>query len=323
MSRKIIILVTCLAFVAGCTQSKPAQIVLKGQNNYALGNNDSHIKQSQITASNYSSMATSGGGVDYLSSYDSSYNIDNFKSNYSNSYVTTVAENTGHHAFVGSVGVSDLASPVTVSNNSKIVERPEQNLSLLSSEQKGKEVVLKPMVDKESSKKEVYAETEKLIRGWSTENSKASYKPDNSVFASNGSSSSSKTSDFRWPLAGGKVISEFGAKGRGKASEGINIMTERGDPVWAAADGEVVYVGDKLKGYGKMVFIKHSGNKTTGYAHLSHIIVDKYERVAQGDIIGYAGNSGDVNTPQLFFSLYEGKNPVNPKKYLSHDMAGL
>lgn len=126
-----------------------------------------------------------------------------------------------------------------------------------------------------------------------------------------------------WPVNGNKVISGFGPKGGGKANDGINIAASEGEPVWASADGEVVYVGNEIAGYGNMILVKHPNNKTTAYAHLSSATVDKYDRVRQGDIIGYVGSTGNVKDPQLHFAVREGKTAVDPQKYLSRSVAGL
>lgn len=134
-----------------------------------------------------------------------------------------------------------------------------------------------------------------------------------------------KTSEakFIWPVNGNKVISGFGPKGGGKVNDGINIAASAGEPVWAAADGEVVYAGNDIKGYGNMVLIKHANDKTTTYAHLSNLNVDKYDRVKQGDIIGYVGETGNVKKPQLHFAVREGKKFVDPAKHVSRSVAGL
>ena len=126
---------------------------------------------------------------------------------------------------------------------------------------------------------------------------------------------------FMWPVGGKQILSQFGPKGNGKVNDGINIASTEGEPVWAAADGEVVYVGNELQGYGNIVLIKHSGNKTTTYAHLSRYTVDKYDRIKQGDIIGYVGNTGNVKEPQLHFAVRDGKDAVDPLKYLNRDVA--
>ena len=128
---------------------------------------------------------------------------------------------------------------------------------------------------------------------------------------------------YIWPVDSRDVISGFGSKGAGKVSDGINIAAKKGEPVWAAADGEIIYAGSKLKGYGNMVIVKHTAGKTTSYAHLARMGVEKYDRVKQGDIIGYVGSTGSVKEPQLYFSVRDGSKPVDPQKYLGNTIAGL
>jgi murein DD-endopeptidase MepM/ murein hydrolase activator NlpD len=128
---------------------------------------------------------------------------------------------------------------------------------------------------------------------------------------------------FMWPVGSKKITSNFGPKGKGRANDGIAIASAGGEPVWASADGEVVYVGNEIQGYGNMVLIKHAGNKSTTYAHLSRYTVDKYERVKQGDIIGYVGNSGNTKQSQLYFAIRDGKDAVDPMKYLNRNVASL
>lgn len=129
------------------------------------------------------------------------------------------------------------------------------------------------------------------------------------------------TTSFIWPVNGSKIISRFGPKGGGKADDGIGIAAAAGEPVWAAADGEVIYADNDLKGYGNMVIIKHPGNKTTTYAYMSQITVDKYERVQQGDIIGYVGTTGNAKKPQLHFALRDGDTFVDPQRFISRSLA--
>lgn len=126
---------------------------------------------------------------------------------------------------------------------------------------------------------------------------------------------------YIWPVEGGKVTAKFGPAGRGKANDGITIAADSGEPVYASADGEVVFVGDQLKGYGHMVLIKHKGGINTTYAHLEKASVLRYDRVKQGDIIGYVGSSGHVKQPQLYFAMRSGTKPVDPQRYLSSSYA--
>ncbi len=126
-----------------------------------------------------------------------------------------------------------------------------------------------------------------------------------------------------WPLSSRNIINKFGDTGNNgnKSNEGINIAAAEGEPVWAVADGEAVYVDNKLKFYGKMIILKHSGGKTTTYAHLARYAVEKYDRVKQGDIIGYVGSSGNVKEPQLYFSLRKGGKAVDPLINLDRKLA--
>ncbi len=118
-----------------------------------------------------------------------------------------------------------------------------------------------------------------------------------------------------WPVQG-KVISNFGANASGERNDGINILTARGTPVHAAATGTVAYVGDELKNYGKLVLIRHEDGYVTAYAHSDAVTVSVGDKVVRGEIIGYAGATGDVSEPQLHFELRLGTKPLDPKSYL-------
>ncbi|MBV8939385.1 MAG: peptidoglycan DD-metalloendopeptidase family protein [Alphaproteobacteria bacterium] len=120
---------------------------------------------------------------------------------------------------------------------------------------------------------------------------------------------------FIWPVQG-KVITHFGAGEPGKDKDGIIIAADVGEPVYAVADGEAVYAGNQLKFYGNMVVVKHAGDLFTSYAHLSSISVARHAAVHQGDILGYVGTSGKAPTPELHFAVHEGKQTVDPERYL-------
>lgn len=126
---------------------------------------------------------------------------------------------------------------------------------------------------------------------------------------------------FIWPVEGGKVISAYGPKKGGEYNDGINIAADEGEPIWAAADGQVVYAGNELQGYGNMVIIKHDSGWMTAYAHTKSIDVKKNDRVKQGDMIAYVGTSGGMKSAQLHFGMRNGKDPVNPEVYLPKEVA--
>ncbi|RAK61030.1 peptidase M24 [Phenylobacterium hankyongense] len=126
---------------------------------------------------------------------------------------------------------------------------------------------------------------------------------------------------FIWPLQG-QMISDFGPKGAGQRNDGINVSAKAGDPVRAAAAGDVVYAGDQVPGFGNLVLIKHPDGWVTAYGHLSHVDVKMQQKVAQGQQIGQAGATGGVSEPQLHFEVrfapspLERARPIDPKLVL-------
>lgn len=123
------------------------------------------------------------------------------------------------------------------------------------------------------------------------------------------------SSGFVWPVKG-QVISQFGPKAGGEYNDGINIAAREGEPIVAAADGEVVYSGNELRGYGNMVIVRHPGNIMTAYAHASRILVNKGDRVRQGAAVALVGKSGGLDKAQVHFGIRKDKEPVNPMEYL-------
>lgn len=125
---------------------------------------------------------------------------------------------------------------------------------------------------------------------------------------------------FVWPISG-RVISDFGATASGGKNDGLNIAAAWGTPFRASAAGTVTYAGSDLKNYGNLVLVKHSGGYTTAYAHAERLVVSKGDFVARGQVIGYAGQTGDVSTPQVHFEIRSATTPVNPRSYLSSNTA--
>jgi murein DD-endopeptidase MepM/ murein hydrolase activator NlpD len=118
-----------------------------------------------------------------------------------------------------------------------------------------------------------------------------------------------------WPV-NGRVISNFGQSRTGERNDGINISAPLGAPVRSADAGTVSYVGNELKGYGNLVLIKHDNGAVTAYAHAQSVTVQRGERVARGQVIAYAGETGDVTQPQVHFELRVNAKPVDPRPYL-------
>jgi murein DD-endopeptidase MepM/ murein hydrolase activator NlpD len=120
---------------------------------------------------------------------------------------------------------------------------------------------------------------------------------------------------FAWPV-NGPVISGFGVTRNGERNDGINIAARANTPIRAAASGTVNYA-DSLNGYGNLVLIKHPNGYVTAYAHAERLLVSRGDYVMKGQVIGYAGQTGDVNSPQVHFEIRNGTTPVNPERYLT------
>ena len=118
-------------------------------------------------------------------------------------------------------------------------------------------------------------------------------------------------SAFAWPIRGA-IVSGYGSLVDGVRNDGINIAAPAGAPIRAAADGEVVYKGDELAGYGNLLLVKHEDGWVSAYAHTGSILVQKGERVVRGQVVAKVGQSGDVDAPQLHFELRHDLRPQDP-----------
>lgn len=275
-----------LMLAAACTQPA-AQVELRGQNSYARNSNSSGY-----------SNAPSYGNRSYSNNAPSNYQPYQPAPVYTNT--RPVSLQTEQSASTSSIGVSDLAPPAA--------EKPRsENNAPATNQWTGK-----PRPEEEAMR------TQEPV---SQPLSAVAETPPAPVAAA--SPAATAKAGYVWPVSSQKVISGFGPQGGGKANAGITIASPAGEPVWAVADGEVLYVGDELQGYGNMVLIRHGSGKTSSYAYLSRAAVDKYDRVKQGDIIGYVGNTGNAKKPQLYFAMRDGNTPIDPKKYLSTSVAGL
>lgn len=116
--------------------------------------------------------------------------------------------------------------------------------------------------------------------------------------------------DLVWPTQGTTVRNFNGA-----SSKGIDIANARGTPVLAAAPGTVVYAGDGLRGYGKLLIIKHNADFLTAYAHNDRLLVAEGQQVAQKQQIALMGDSDNDRIALHFELRYKGQS-IDPTRYL-------
>ena len=113
---------------------------------------------------------------------------------------------------------------------------------------------------------------------------------------------------WRWPVRG-KVVEAFNIA---KLRKGIKIKALASAAVRSSAPGEIVYAGNGLRGYGKLVIVKHSELLLSAYAHNDEILVREGQRVDTMQIISKLGSSGT-----LYFEIRKDGKPVDPASYLN------
>ncbi|QIR26081.1 MULTISPECIES: amidase activator ActS [Kluyvera] len=117
---------------------------------------------------------------------------------------------------------------------------------------------------------------------------------------------------WRWP-ASGKVVMKYSTSEGG--NKGIDIAGSRGQPVYAAGAGKVVYVGNQLRGYGNLVMIKHNEDYITAYAHNDKLLVNNGQSVKIGQQIATMGSS-DADSVRLHFQIRYRATAIDPLRYL-------
>ena len=121
-----------------------------------------------------------------------------------------------------------------------------------------------------------------------------------------------KKISWEWPTKG-KIISHYASSD--PTRQGIDIAGRKGQAVKAAAKGKVVYSGSGLRGYGKLVIIRHNETYFSAYAHNNKVHVKEDDIVKSGQQIADMGNSG-AQRVMLHFEIRRNGKPSNPLKYL-------
>ena len=137
--------------------------------------------------------------------------------------------------------------------------------------------------------------------------------------ANNTSSSLAFNGSFIWPVDSTYVTSRYGERsaptaGASTNHKAIDIGAKSGDPIYAAADGQVANATYN-DGLGYYVSIEHDGETATRYSHMTNFIVQPGEYVKQGQIIGYVGESGIATGSHLDYAVIKNGQQVDPMQY--------
>ncbi len=119
--------------------------------------------------------------------------------------------------------------------------------------------------------------------------------------------------DWAWPIQPmpkGKIVATFT-----DANKGVDISGAKGTPVLASAAGKVVYSGSGLRGYGRLVIVKHNATWLSAYAHNEKVLVTEGQTVKKGEKIAEMGNS-DSDAVKLHFEIRKQGKPVDPLLFL-------
>ena len=116
--------------------------------------------------------------------------------------------------------------------------------------------------------------------------------------------------DWIWPV-GGKVLSTF----NDTTNKGIAIGGRLGQPIVAAAPGRVIFSGQGIRGFGRLVVIKHNETYLSVYAHNNQLLVKEGQTVTRGQRIAEMGNS-DTDQVKLYFEIRRFGKPLDPLKVL-------
>jgi murein DD-endopeptidase MepM/ murein hydrolase activator NlpD len=127
---------------------------------------------------------------------------------------------------------------------------------------------------------------------------------------------------MRWPLDAYIVSSEYGERW-GKVHKGMDMAAHVGEPVYAIADGEVIYAGDGLRGYGNVVILRHDRKTTSLYAHNSELKVSQGDQVTKGTLVALLGNTGHSTGPHVHFEIRDGDVALNPRNVLPKSKLGM
>lgn len=118
---------------------------------------------------------------------------------------------------------------------------------------------------------------------------------------------------WQWPVEG-RVLQGFSANAT-STSKGIDIGGRRGEPVYAAADGDVVYSGRGIQGQGDLIIIRHNARFLSAYSHNSNMLVSEGARIRAGDKIAEVGTD-PRGTELLHFEVRVDGKPADPSQYL-------
>ena len=170
-----------------------------------------------------------------------------------------------------------------------------------------------PLTMKLAYSPQAVSQIEKMQKGSSPSTPVTMVKPESDRKTDAADAADEEEGALTWSMpTSGKLIGEFSESANRK---GIDIAGKSGQPVVASAAGKVVYSGNGLRGYGKLVIIKHNKTYLSAYAHNDKVLVKEGQNVSKGQKIAEMGKT-DSDQVKLHFEIRKLGKPVDPAKYL-------
>jgi len=203
-------------------------------------------------------------------------------------------------------GTTAAAGPVAI-NEPKATREPYSEEALKAPLPAAKPVAVaavkaEPAARPAAEKANAEIKPETKAQETKSQDSKAETKP---------GAESADSLNWTWPTKG-KVIANFNDGG----NKGIDIAGSKGQAIQAAEAGKVIYSGSDLRGYGKLVIIKHNSNYLSVYANNNAILVKEGQQISRGQKIAEMGDT-DSNTVKLHFEIRQQGKSVDPAKFLA------
>jgi lipoprotein NlpD len=202
-----------------------------------------------------------------------------------------------------------------------VVISPIKTEPAVTGQETGKPVVsaVTPVLSEPKAVREPYSlealnrTSAKPIASKTTETKPTDVKPIETKPTDSNAGGDDESISWAWPTQG-KVTAGFNEA----SNKGLDIAGSKGQPIVAASAGKVIYSGSDLRGYGKLVIVKHNKTYLSVYAHNSKIVAKEGQTVTAGQKIAEMGNT-DSNSVKLHFEIRRLGKSVDPAKYLTQN----
>jgi lipoprotein NlpD len=318
MLQKFILLLISI-YLIGCTSNPPAPVIDRAPNNrpnqtQSKSNNDVDWRPNSYTVKKGDTLYAIG--LEFGYDYREIAATNNIAPPYQikiGQKLTLPNSNTNNTATVGKTNSTTTDDGVVIT---PITDTPIEAQS--SPPSAITPVLTQPQALREAYSDEAYARTAPVVNPVEVvTTTKPSAKPVTPEISSTPPVEIKPADDeaisWAWPTEG-KIVSNFNEG----SNKGVDIAGKLGQSVNAASSGKVIYSGSDLRGYGKLVIIKHNKTYLSVYAHNNKLLVKEGQFVTSGQKIAEMGST-DATRVKLHFEIRRQGKSVDPARYLNQN----